>query len=378
MLRIAVILTITVITGIASLFIFSPIAPVSWKAPDIKLSSYSCASEKTHRLSASPFVKNLPATTDGLAMADGGRLFAAMKNGQIAEVDIATGAWKIIAKVEGVSFLGISAAQDGSYIFAVDQKSNSVYYFDLTSKIYPVTGKLLVSHFNGKKLLWLNDVIHTDQYVYITVTSRNRHNSKFRNELLEHRPNGFILRYDRETEELKEIYSNLITTNGIALSTHNKIVVAETSAYRIREFSASGNGKAEFFDNLPGFPGNLTKSDRANTHWLSLVAVRQGLLDRLSGSPNIRRLLAWLPESLQPQPKPFPCVMELYSSQEERKARSIIISGKTEMPTFGTVLEHNGFLYISPYSSPTKPNSVDGRLFRVRLPQDMSSWRSNG
>ncbi len=366
MLRYILLIAAVLIISISGLFIFSPISPVSWKAPDVTQSAYSCnLDEPEYSLTAASFVNDLPATTDGLAVTDDGRLFAAMKNGKIAEVNTLTGQWKIVAELNDGRFLGISAARDGSYILGVDQKSNSLFYFDLTSGAFPVKGELLVSHFKGKKLLWLNDVVHTDRHIYITVTSRVRHNSKFRHEILEHRPNGFILRYDRQTKQLEEVFSDLITTNGLVIKGDNKLLVAETSAYRVREISLDTLKTSGFTENLPGLPGNLTKSDRGDVSWLTLVAARVARLDRLSESPIIRRLLPWLPESLQPQPTVHPCIMELNGD----KTRAIVIKGAERMPTFGTALEHKGFLYLSPYSSPTKPNEIDGRLFRIKLSQ---------
>ncbi len=355
---------------IIGLMFFSPIQPVAWTAPDLAKSNLLCSEEHAGAVyEPEVFVKNLPGTADGLTMSTDGRLFAAVKSGHIVEVNPETGQWTTVANVPKARFLGISVSKDNMGLYAVDQATSSLYFFDISNRKYPAEAKLLTNTYDGKKLLWTNDVIAVKGGAYFTVTSAKRHYSKFRHELLEHKPNGMVLHYDDATGKTRKIFDRVYTANGINISVDgSSILVAETSAYQIKQVSDKGDYINRPLTNLPGLPGNLTAADRKGVYWLAMVAPRVPLLEQLAPYPSIRSLLAWLPEALQPQAKCFPCVIEMDLNSKQPKAHTVRFKGAEPFPTIATAFEYNGVLYLSPDASPRPgKGNYDGRLFRVKL-----------
>ncbi len=362
---------VLVIIFIVGLMWFSPIDPVRWTPPELAQSQLYCDAKRADVvLEPEVFVKDLPGTADGMAVSGDGRLFVAVKSGDIVEVNPDTGKWVIVANVAGARFLGISVSEDNNSLYAVDQATSSLFFFDIRDKNYPVKEKLLTNSLNGKKLLWLNDVISVDGGAYFTVTSLNRHYSKFRHELLEHAGNGLLLYFDHASRKTSIIQDNLYTANGVNIAPDgNSVLVAETSAYQLSNISRGGSNVTHPLENLPGLPGNISKADRKGTYWLAMVAPRVPLLDRLAPLPAVRSLVAWLPEALQPQPRLLPCVIEMQLDSSTTKARTVRFKGNEPFPTVATAVEYKGNLYLSPDASP-KPGQGkhDGRLFRVKLP----------
>lgn len=141
----------------------------------------------------------------------------------------------------------------------------------------------------------------------------------------------------------------LYFANGVALTTDGSaLLVAETSTYRVLRVAVPDGAVSVVADNLPGFPDNLSRSPRG-TFWLALPDRRNAALDALLPRPRIRRLVAALPEAVQPQPARYGLVLEL--AEDGTTLRSL--HDPTGRVAFRTgAREHDGALYLGSLSEP--------------------------
>ncbi|MEL6302666.1 MAG: SMP-30/gluconolactonase/LRE family protein [Pseudomonadota bacterium] len=119
-------------------------------------------------------------------------------------------------------------------------------------------------------------------------------------DLMEHSDNGRVLRYDPNSGETTVFASGLTFANGIAII-GDSIFVAETGAYRIWRYPLAGGAGEVIIDNLPGFPDNLNPGPNG-TLWFGLASPRNLLIDNLSDSPFLRKVIMRLPSSMRPAP----------------------------------------------------------------------------
>ncbi|MEO1420646.1 MAG: SMP-30/gluconolactonase/LRE family protein, partial [Pseudomonadota bacterium] len=117
-------------------------------------------------------------------------------------------------------------------------------------------------------------------------------------DLMEHSDNGRVLRYAPSSGETTVFASGLTFANGIAII-GDSVFVAETGAYRIWRFPLTGGAGEVIIDNLPGFPDNLNPGPNG-TLWFGLASPRNPLIDELSDTPFLRKVITRLPSSMRP------------------------------------------------------------------------------
>jgi sugar lactone lactonase YvrE len=176
-----------------------------------------------------------------------------------------------------------------------------------------------------------NDLdVAADGTIYFTDASSKFPLTQFTDDILEHGPNGRLLAYDPRAKTTRTILSHLAFANGVAVSPDQSFVlVVETGKYRVHQVALNQEpvqrifvradgwiggpkyGKSEIFiDNLPGFPDGISSNGR-DKFWLSLVAPRDAVLDKLLPHPFLRKIVARVPKSLQPAPKRYSFVLGL-------------------------------------------------------------------
>jgi sugar lactone lactonase YvrE len=125
--------------------------------------------------------------------------------------------------------------------------------------------------------------------------------SAWRRDLLEHRPNGRVLAYDPATRRAEVVADGLFFPNGVALGPDESwLLVAETVEHRLIRIPLGGGAPVVLAD-LPAYPDNISAVGDG-TYWVALPSPRVAIAERLLPHPNVRRLVAVLPESWQPQP----------------------------------------------------------------------------
>jgi strictosidine synthase len=323
--------------GLAGLAVFSPVDPIVWTPPPPLEGAQDCA--RAPHIAARPLTRGLPGQPDGLAFDGAGRLLAALASGEVAAIDPQTGHWDIAAR--GGGFLtGLAAGADGT-IHAVDERAGA-----LLSAPAGGTLRMVVDRAEGTRLSWTNDVAaRADGSLVLTTTATGRNLDAMYHEVLEHRGTGLLVRVDPARRRARVLASGLAMTNGIAATPDGLLLVAESAVYGASLFSAEGERLAQIVG-LPGFTGNIRAADRPDRYWLTLLSPRSPVVDGTAPYPLARRLLAWLPAALRPQPQPLPCVVEITRDDVRLTARLLRITGVPA--SFSTAVEREGRLYLSP------------------------------
>ena len=142
-----------------------------------------------------------------------------------------------------------------------------------------------------------------DGKIYFSDATHKFSFDDYKLDLLEHRPNGRLLEYDAERDETRLLLDDLYFANGVAVAADQSFVlVVETGAYRVRRYWLTGSKAGQndvFIQNLPGFPDGIS-SGSDGIFWLTLVSPRDPKLDQLMEKPFQRKIIARLPDALQP------------------------------------------------------------------------------
>ena len=162
--------------------------------------------------------------------------------------------------------------------------------------------EVLASSFEGEPFVFTNNAaVAADGTIYFSVTSRRFPIEQYRSDILEHSNTGRLFAL-HPNGDLRVLLDRLSFANGVAISSDgSKVFVAETAEYRIRQIDLGAAHEATVFaDNLPGIPDNLTSSD--GVVWAAMFSPRNRQLDLLLPRPRLRRVVAAIPQRLQPQP----------------------------------------------------------------------------
>jgi sugar lactone lactonase YvrE len=207
---------------------------------------------------------------------------------------------------------------------------------------------VLTTELEGSRFGFADDLdIASDGTIYFSDASRKFGVGEFRNDAVEHRPNGRLLahRPDGRTELVAD---ELYFANGVALAADESFVlVTETWEYRVTRVWLTGERKGQrdvFAENLPGFPDNLTRAPSGDRFWLALFAPRNARLDSLAERPFLRKVMARLPAFLQPGPARHAIVLEL--DEKGAVLRSLQDPSPDSFSPITSALEHDGRLYL--------------------------------
>jgi len=275
------------------------------------------------------------------------RIYAGMDDGRILRARLDGTKHELFTNTQGRP-LGLDFDTPGNLIVA-----------DAVKGLLSVTPSgevtVLSTEANGIPFRATNDLdIARDGTIYFTDASRKHLMSEFKNDLIEHQPNGRLLAYDPGTRTTRLVLDNLVFANGVAVDPGQSFVlVNETGKYRIHRVWLSGpkQGQTEIFiDNLPGFPDGVS-SNGNDKFWVALVTPRDATLDKLLPRPFLRKAIMRLPAFLQPAPKRYSFVLALDSNG--RVVDNLQDGSKTCYAQIANVVEHNGSLYFGSIGEPT-------------------------
>lgn len=226
-----------------------------------------------------------------------GTMFTGLEDGRIIARADGEQSWREIANTRGRP-LGIEVDRSGRLIVCDAVRG--------LLRVDPTIGSVdvLVDHIGNEPLIVANNAsVAQDGTVYFSQSSNRYALEHLKADLLEHGSRGRLLRYTRNGETDVLLHS-LSFANGVCLaSDESYLLVAETSAYRIRKYWLTGEraGQTEvIIDNLPGFPDNISRGSDGR-FWIALPSERNVLLDSLLSRPGFLRKLLWaMPDSLQP------------------------------------------------------------------------------
>lgn len=284
----------------------SPIKPLAWTPPEAP--PLAGAYEPNRRLAA---IERL-GSGSGLAPEDvaadaAGRIYGGMEDGRIVRLGADGSDPEVFADTGGRP-LGLAFDAAGRLIVADA-------YRGLLSIAPDGTIRRLAVGADERRFRLTNDVdIAPDGTIYFTDASDRFSLDDYVMDLMEARPNGRLLAYDPRTGDVRTVLWPLYFANGVAVSADGTFVlVVETGRYRVLRQWIRGprSGESEIFiDNLPGFPDGIS-SDGRGVFWLALVSPRNPLIDFLMPHPLMRKILARLPQRLQPGPKRYSFVLGL-------------------------------------------------------------------
>ncbi len=133
-------------------------------------------------------------------------------------------------------------------------------------------------------------------------------------DIMEGSSTGRVLEYDPANKTTRIVAKGFSFANGVALSHDEKtLFVNETGKFRVwkilvsardLDISTPGDQAKLLFDNLPGYPDNLTRGLDGKI-WLGLVKPRNPAADKLANKPFMRKLTLRLPRAMWPVPKAY-------------------------------------------------------------------------
>ena len=226
-----------------------------------------------------------------------GQVFCGLANGRIVRLPPGGGVPTIIAETGGRP-LGIELLDDGSLLVCDAHRG--------LLRIEGGSVEVLADSYDGERFLFTNNAaVASDGSIYVSVSSRRFPLDEFRSDLIEHSNTGRLFRYLSDSGNLELLLDGLSFANGVALSRDDSFVAfAETGEYRISRLWLTGDraGTREaLVDVLPGIPDNLSTGPDG-TIWAAMFTPRNRQLDLLMPRPRIRKVVAMLPEKIQPQP----------------------------------------------------------------------------
>ena len=149
-----------------------------------------------------------------------------------------------------------------------------------------------------------NAAVARDGTIYFTDSSDRFPLSHWKRDLLEHRPNGRVLAYDRRTGRTEVVASGLYFPNGVALTPDESgLMLVETATHRLLRVDLP-DGRATVLADLPAYPDNVSAVGDG-TYWIALPSPRLPIMEKLLPHPRVRQLVALLPGAVQPQPRRY-------------------------------------------------------------------------
>ncbi len=323
-----------------------PVSPVAWAAPQ-------------YRGLVDPFAPN-----DRLSLAKpvsigeffgpediaGGKdayLYASTRSGHVIRFRGNGSELSVFADVGGRP-LGLEFGSDG-YLYVANAPLG-------LQKISPDGSfETLVSEVNGEEISYADDVaVAADGRVFFSDAS-SKFNPKNAGgsydasllDILEHGGHGRILEYSPAHKQTKIILGGLNFANGVAISDDQQyLLIIETGHYRVLKFWLEGHnaGTTEvILENLPGFPDNVNNGLHG-IFWIGLVAPRIKMLDDLSDSPFLRKVVQRLPASFRPKAVPSSHVIAI---DGDGQVLMNLQDTKLKYPALTGVFETSQSLYLT-------------------------------
>ena len=328
-----------------------PIDPVSWKAPvnegyvgDFTPNDILADLERID-------IGNHTGPED-LALGPDGQLYVPTHDGAILKFDPLTGQSEMFAETKG-RVLGVAFGRDGM-LYAADAYEG-LYAIDQSGAVTLLTNSVNdgspIPYADGVDVTSEGQVYFSDASVKFGAKANGGTLPASLLDLLEHGPNGRILKYDTKTGVTEKVLDGMSFANGVALTQDEKhLLIVETGTYSIWKMPLE-NPKAtrQILTNLPGFPDNI-KRESDGTFWFGLVSPRSEPVDNLSESPFIRKIIQRLPSAIQPKPQRYGFLVRI---DEDGNVLETLQdpSGDYALVT-GALTGPDGKLYVSSLTEP--------------------------
>ena len=318
-----------------------PISPQKWQAPDMPgYAGVHAANTKLANLQNINLGKE--EGPEHLAIGPDGKLYAAMASGNILrmaldgsaqEVFVNTGGRVLGFDFDAAGHLIAADAMKGLLSIAPDKKISVLA--DTVTALAPATAAAPPPASKIQDPIRYADavVVAKNGKIYLSDAS-----AKFAPrdwggtfeasvlDILEQSATGRIIEYDPATKTTRVVAKGMTFANGVALSADEQsIFVNETGKYRVWRIAVAANELDVNTDsmppaaaspqasivlaNLPGYPDNLMRgmptADGKAKIWLGFAKPRGAAIDKMAGSPLLRKITMRLPRALWPIPPQY-------------------------------------------------------------------------
>jgi sugar lactone lactonase YvrE len=291
-----------------------PAEPVAWQAPPAP--GYVGPHARNDRLAGLHAIDlGGELGPEHIAIGRDGKLYAAVASGAILRMDRDGGHREVVARTGG-RVLGFDFDGQGRIVAADAVKG--------LLRIAPDGAvELLADRVAADDPIRYADgvVVAPDGAVYFTDASRRfapaERGGTFEAsilDILEQSSTGRVLAFDPATRQVRVVASGLSFANGIALCADgHTLLVNETGKYRIWKIDGHASdvdvrtaaaGAQLLLGNLPGYPDNLMRG-RDGRIWVGLAKPRNATVDKMAGTPFLRKLTLRLPRALWPIPPSY-------------------------------------------------------------------------
>ncbi len=242
---------------------------------------------------------------EDVAIDSAGAIYGGREDGKIIKFKKGEEKGIVFADTKGRP-LGMDFDQQGNLIVADAYKG--ILSISPQGKI-----SILSNHYKNRQYGFPDDLeVAPNGMIYFTDASHKFSLKNYKEDILEHGPNGAFYSYDPKTGKTQKLIDSMYFANGVAVDPNGDFVlINETSAYRIRKYWLKGpkKGKSEILiANLPGFNDGISRGENG-IFWVALVSPRDQMLDKTMPKPFLRKLIARLPEAIKPKPQNYGFVL---------------------------------------------------------------------
>jgi len=290
-----------------------PAEPRSWTSPESQ--GYAGLHARNTRLAN---LQRIPLGgeqgPEHIAIGPDGKLYAAVASGNILRMNPDGSAQAVFARTGG-RVLGFDFDSSGNLIAADAVKG--LLSINPAGKV-----SVLADHVDGDPIRYADAVVvAADGMLYFSDASRRFAPAAWGGtfeasvlDIIEQSATGRILAYDPRSKRTRTVAKGLSFANGVALSADGKsLFVNETGRSRIWKIAVAADNldvtesspqATVLFDNLPGYPDNLSRGLDGRI-WAGFAKPRNASLDALADKPFLRKVILRLPRTLWPIPEPY-------------------------------------------------------------------------
>ena len=291
-----------------------PIDPVSWVGPKTKgYTGDFIANSKLDDIER--IALDGHHGPEDVAVGGDGLVYTATLGGDILSVDLKTKQVIKIANTGGRA-LGIEFGADG--VIYIADAYRGLLKLDNDGKIIVLANKTQ----DGSPIKYADDLDVTKSgVVYFSDASTKFGAQEYKGtlegsllDLMEHGPNGRILKYDPVMRKTSVVLDGLSFANGVALANDESyFLFTETGTYSVHKYWLTGEKSDQvetILENLPGFPDNINNNEDG-TFWFGIVSPRSAPMDALGGYPFLRKVVQRLPSFIRPKPQRYGFVVRI-------------------------------------------------------------------
>ncbi len=219
---------------------------------------------------------------EALEVLPNGNILTGLANGDVVIVNTRSHQVKVVGNTGGRPISARFSKKSNEYIIA--DLVYGLMAMNLKGEV-----RVLAQSAEGLPFCLPDDVaVSSDGTIFLSVASTNWSVSDFEYIALENAGDGIVVAYNESwPEKTKVIAKNLFFANGLSLTKdQKKLLVVESTAYRVNAIDLSSGGDRVLIDGLPGIPDNISLNPRGN-YWLTMVSPRSAVLEFLQKYPRL-------------------------------------------------------------------------------------------